>query len=441
MRILFCNYEYPPLGGGGGVINGLLAQELAKRHDVTVLTSRALGLPAESIENGVKIVRTPVFYRRHEAVASLSSMLTFVLSGLRTGKKLLSREGYDVINTHFVLPSGPVGDGLARFAGIPNVLTLHGGDLYDPSKIFSPHQHLCLRMWVRFLLRRSDIVIGQSKNTLDNMRRYYTPEIEGLQVPLGIRRHPVPPASRSSYGFSENAILLITVGRLIARKQVRHLLKVLHLLRDEPLHLLVVGSGPQESALKKIASNLSLQDRVHFLGQVEETEKFGLLRMADVYISASQHEGFGLVFLEAMSAGLPIVCYDHGGQTDFLANGLTGYLLPLDDLNALAASCRTLVRDRALRDRMGRENLSRVEELYVERCAERYEEIFQEAIKRCGLQRVVNLSSTKKLPLDLADAKLFEAGITPGIGALTSMVDGKKQSEALGSSGESLAKV
>jgi glycosyltransferase involved in cell wall biosynthesis len=289
MRILFCNYEYPPLGGGGGVINGLLAQELAKRHDVTVLTSRALGLPAESIENGVKIVRTPVFYRRHEAVASLSSMLTFVLSGLRTGKKLLSREGYDVINTHFVLPSGPVGDGLARFAGIPNVLTLHGGDLYDPSKIFSPHQHLCLRMWVRFLLRRSDIVIGQSKNTLDNMRRYYTPEIEGLQVPLGIRRHPVPPASRSSYGLSENAILLITVGRLIARKQVRHLLKVLHLLRDEPLHLLVVGSGPQESALKKIASNLSLQDRVHFLGQVEETEKFGLLRMADVYISASQH--------------------------------------------------------------------------------------------------------------------------------------------------------
>jgi hypothetical protein len=78
---------------------------------------------------------------------------------------------------------------------------------------------------------------------------------------------------------------------------------------------------------------------------------------------------------------------------------------------------------------MGRENLSRVEELYVERCAERYEEIFQEAIKRCGLQRVVNLSSTKKLPLGLADAKLVEAGITPSIGALASLVDGKEQSE------------
>ena len=60
LRILFCNYEYPPLGGGGGVINALLAEELAKKHDVTVLTSRCMGLPEESVENGVRIIRLPV---------------------------------------------------------------------------------------------------------------------------------------------------------------------------------------------------------------------------------------------------------------------------------------------------------------------------------------------------------------------------------------------
>ena len=64
MRILFCNYEYPPLGGGGGVINALLAEELATRHEVTVLTSRGMGLPAESVVNGVRIVRAPVFFRQ-----------------------------------------------------------------------------------------------------------------------------------------------------------------------------------------------------------------------------------------------------------------------------------------------------------------------------------------------------------------------------------------
>ena len=431
MRVLFCNYEYPPLGGGGGVINALLAQELAKRHDVTVLTSRALGLPPESVEGGVRIVRAPVFFRRQEAVASLGSMLSFVLTGLTVGKKLLSAEAYDVINTHFVLPSGPVGDSLARFAGIPNVLTLHGGDLYDPSKTLSPHQHLWLRMWIRSLLRRSDIVVGQSKNTLDNMRRYYTPEIEGLRVPLGIRRLSVSPASRSSYRFGEKDILLVSVGRLIARKAICDLIKALRLLREHPLRLLIVGSGPQEPVLKSMASDLRLLDRVHFLGQVDENEKFRILQMSDIYVSTSQHEGFGLVFLEAMSCGLPVVCYDHGGQTDFLEDGLTGWVLPLNDLPAFAASCRKLAIDRNLRERMGRENRRRAEELYVERCAERYEDIFQAAIKRCGLQRLVNLSTTKKLPLALAEAELLEAGSLPAVAAFAGLAGGKKQTEAL----------
>ena len=438
MRVLFCNYEYPPLGGGGGVINALLAQELAKRHDVTVLTSRAFGLAPESVEGGVRIVRVHAFFRRQEAVASLSSMLSFMLAGLGAGKKLLSAETYDVINTHFVLPSGPVGAYLARFAGIPNVLTLHGGDLYDPSKSLSPHQHLWLRLWIRWLLRRSDIVVGQSTNTLDNMRRYYTPEIEGLRVPLGIKRFSVSPAPRNSYGFTAKDILLVTVGRLIARKAISDLINVVHVLRESPIRLLVAGSGPQEAALKKLALNLNLLDRIHFLGQVDENEKFRILQLSDIYVSTSQHEGFGLVFLEAMACGLPVVCYDHGGQTDFLENGLTGWVLPLNDLQAFTESCRRLAMDGELRERIGRENRRRVEELYVERCAARYEDIFREAIKRCDLQRLVNLSSTKKLPLALADAKLFGAGNMPGVAAFANLANGEKQSEVVSPPGITL---
>ncbi len=79
MKILFCNYEYPPLGGGGGVVMAALARELARRHSVTVLTSRALGLPGgESMEGGVRIVRAPVFFRRELAVANFPSMLAYV---------------------------------------------------------------------------------------------------------------------------------------------------------------------------------------------------------------------------------------------------------------------------------------------------------------------------------------------------------------------------
>src|ERR1700759_617367 len=123
MKILFCNYEYPPLGGGGGVVMAALARELARRHSVTVLTSRALGLPAEDRDGGVRVVRAPVFFRKELAVANVPSMLAFLPMGALAAARL--HERFDVINTHFVVPTGPLGAWLARRRGIPNVLSVH----------------------------------------------------------------------------------------------------------------------------------------------------------------------------------------------------------------------------------------------------------------------------------------------------------------------------
>ncbi len=125
MKILFCNYEYPPLGGGGGVITASLAEELAKRHNVVVLTSQALGLPSESIESGVRIVRVPVFFRRRRESANFPSMLAYLPLGVLGVRKLRRKENFDIVNTHFVLPTGPVGQVAARMWGIPNVLSVH----------------------------------------------------------------------------------------------------------------------------------------------------------------------------------------------------------------------------------------------------------------------------------------------------------------------------
>ena len=202
MKILFCNYEYPPLGGGGGVINALLAEELAKRHEVTILTSQGLDLPHSETVNNVRIIRVPVFFRRQKAAANIPSMLAYLPMGISAGKKLLDSESFNIINTHFALPSGPVGEALSRYAHIPNVLSVHGGDLYDPSKFASPHRHLILRYWIKKLLRQADAVIGQSKNTLNNMQTYYTPEIEGIRIPLGINRPEAINPNRDEFGFS-----------------------------------------------------------------------------------------------------------------------------------------------------------------------------------------------------------------------------------------------
>src|SRR5271168_3077882 len=173
MKILFCNYEYPPLGGGGGVVMAALARELARRHTVTVLTSGALGLPAESLESGVRIIRVPVFFRRHLAVANVASMAAYLPMAALRGLTLRRSGAFDVVNTHFVVPSGPVGHMLARLYGVPNVLSVHGGDLYDPSKRISPHRIALLRKPIAGLLRRADALVGQSRNTLQHVAEIY----------------------------------------------------------------------------------------------------------------------------------------------------------------------------------------------------------------------------------------------------------------------------
>lgn len=381
MRILFCNFEYPPLGGGGGVATALLAQELAKRHDVTVLSSCTRGLPHEMVERRVRVVRVPVFFRNHQTVANLISMLAFIPNGIRVGKQILTHNQYDIINTHFVLPTGPVGEVLAHFAGIPNVLTLHGGDLYDPSKRLSPHRHPLLRLWIKYLLRRADVVVGQSQNTLQNMRRFYAAEISGVQIPLGIARPGLTIGSRESYGFRPDEVLLVTVGRLVDRKAVGQLVSMMTGLRKSRARLLIIGSGPQEALLKAQVAERQLGDSVSFLGEVEETEKFRLLRMSDCYVSTSQHEGFGLVYLEAMVCGLPIVCYDHGGQTDFLQDRVTGFVVPLNHLELFRKQCETLINSIGLRRKMGNNNKRRVGEFSIDKCALRYEFVFNQVLE------------------------------------------------------------
>jgi glycosyltransferase involved in cell wall biosynthesis len=377
MRILFCNYEYPPLGGGGGVVTSFIAEELAKRHEVTVLTSRALGLPSEQVENGVRIIRVPVYFRRQGAVANLASMLTYIPMAIRVGIKHIMTERYDLINSHFVLPTGPVGLKLARFGRIPHVLTLHGGDLYDPTKFTSPHRHLFIRKTIKWLLKNSNLVVVNSRNTLNNMQQYFTAEIEGKLTPLGIRRqHDCNPAFRGNYRCSDSEVLLVTVGRLIARKAVSQLISVMNMFKDKNARLLVIGKGPLEQNLKNECKDKRLMNKTIFLGFVEESEKYRILRMCDIYVSTSQHEGFGLVFLEAMHSGLPIVCYDHGGHTEFVQNNETGYIVPLNDLNLFKERCEFLIDNQDLRRSIGENNKRRVREFYIDKSASMYEEAF-----------------------------------------------------------------
>jgi glycosyltransferase involved in cell wall biosynthesis len=376
LRILFCNYEYPPLGGGGGVVMAAMARALARRHEVTVLTSRAAGLPSEDCDAGVNVVRVPVLFRRKLAVANLPSMAAYLPSGLWRGLQLGRRQRFDVINTHFAVPTGPLGDWLSTGLGIPNVLSVHGGDLYDPSKKSSPHRHVLLRRIVARLLRRADAVVAQSRDTARNVSQIYGVARKPELVPLGIERPPHQSAvPRSEFNLPPEALVLMTAGRIVARKASTQLIDTLVAVPEAVL--LVVGDGPEAGAVVQRAAERGVADRVRMLGYVSDEMKYRVFGVADLFVSTSQHEGFGLVFLEAMAFGLPIVCYDRGGQTDFLTTPDTGYVVTLNDINSFNEAVRALRDSPARRAAIRAHNLAAVESFFIDRCAHSYEQIFE----------------------------------------------------------------
>lgn len=382
MRILTFNYEYPPLGGGGGVVHALIAEELARRHTVYVITSSFGDLPRRENRGGVEIIRVPVLGRRDQSAASLVSLLSYPPAAWVAAWRLLRAESFDVINSHFAVPTGPGSLLPARLADIPHVLSLHGGDIFDPSKKLSPHRLVGVRSAVNWVLRNSDAVVAQSSNTRENAYRFYPYRGPIEVIPLGIRQPDVPPASRAELGLPEDRFLTITVGRLVKRKGIDQLLHALASPECQGADLIVVGDGPERAGWEQLAAELGLSGRVRFLGRVEEVRKWQLLGCADAYVSSTLHEGFGLVYLEGMAAGLPIVTFDHGGQIDFLRHEETGYLVRMGDTAGLAAAIGRLVSHPQEVERYRRNNLRLAPQHRIEECAQQYEQLLQRVADR-----------------------------------------------------------
>ncbi len=386
MKILMFDYEYPPLGGGGGVVHRHIAEELAKRHDVAVVTSGHKDLAERETVGGVDVHRVKVVGRHSLSTASLPSMLTYYLASLRSGQALIDTMKPDLINTHFAVPTGPSAVKLARRNGLPHALCIHGGDIFDPSKALSPHRIPGLRHTVRWVLRHVDRIVAQSRNTRDNARRYYgiTGDID--IIPHGLKRPAFGPVARSELGLSDDQIVLITVGRLVKRKANHELVELFARIDDRRARLVIVGAGPEQERIADAAARHGVADRVILTGFVSEERKVQLMLAADMFVSTTQHEGFGLMFIEGMFCGLPIITYDHGGQVDIVEDGKSGFLIPLGDDEAFVEKLEGLVRDATRRAEMGRIANEDSGRYVVEVCAAQYETVFDEMLGQ-GVRR------------------------------------------------------
>jgi len=251
----------------------------------------------------------------------------------------------DVIHTH-LFDADLVGTLVARACGVRCCSTIHSGTFFEARR--HRWRYRCLALLVsRFFpvsQALSDVLV----------QRCRVPAARAHVIRNGIDMTRFAP-SPARDGAVTRGPIIGTLARLIPSKGIRILLDAMpHLLHKYPEALLLVGGGGEEQeALERQARALGIADRVVFVGPVQDPRDF--YRRLDVFVLPSLDEAFGLVVLEAMAMGLPVIGTRVGGVPEVLTHGVNGWLVEPGDSAVLAAGLRTLWADPILRRRVAEE--------------------------------------------------------------------------------------
>lgn len=175
-----------------------------------------------------------------------------------------------------------------------------------------------------------------------------------------------PVELQSQLNIPGNAIVIGAVSRLRHEKCIDMLIEAFRLLAktNVDVHLLIVGSGPDEDKLKMQTLEAGIEDSVTFYGSALWEKAIELISVMDIVVVPSRFEGFSLTAAEAMAAGKPVVASDTSGLKEVVINEITGKLFPVDDAEALKLSLDHLLKDSGMREHMGNSGRSRVNEKF-----------------------------------------------------------------------------
>ncbi|WP_317929969.1 glycosyltransferase [Halioxenophilus sp. WMMB6] len=223
--------------------------------------------------------------------------------------------------------------------------------------------------------RHCDYWVGITRGICRHMIQGGLPAERVVHIPNFIDEVRAPALPRDSFQTPTDQPLLLAFGRLHRNKGFDVLLKALAKLPEGVLWL--AGAGPEEGALKALAEELSITDRVRFLGWRDDIN--ALLATADLFVCPSRHEGLGSILLEAWYHQCPVVAAASQGPSEVITHGVDGLLVPIDDVQALVAAISQVLNDRPAAAELVAQGASAYSRDYsVERIIEKYQQFFGE---------------------------------------------------------------
>lgn len=381
MNILFLSDVYfPRINGVSTSIHTLRGQLVAMGHQVHLVAPDYFS-PSEDES---WITRVPARYLPFDPEDRL----------MRYGQALeicgRLHNGYDLIHVHTPFAAHYLGLRLSRRYGIPCVETYH--------TFFEDYMHHYLPILPRSLLRQvarslsrrqcnaMDAVVAPSQPMLDALRGYGV-KARAEVIPTGLEAHSFVPGDgagfRQRYDIPAERPMLLFVGRVAHEKNIGFLLRMMRQLKQtRPDVLLVIaGEGPALNAVRNEAQALGLQDNLRFLGYLDRsTELNDCYRAADVFVFSSLTETQGLVLLEAMAQGVPVVAIAEMGTRSILKEG-EGALISSQDEDAFAARVKRLLANPAERLQLGAAAQQYARQWSAASMADRMVDFYRQVIK------------------------------------------------------------
>ena len=293
-------------------------------------------------------------------------------------KQIMKSENFDAVHCH-----SPMGGILARLAtkavGVsPVIYTAHGFHFYNGAPLIN---WLVYYPVERFLARCTDILITINQEDYNRAQKFKTGKV--VYVPgIGVDTKGFNSVSidrdkkREMLGIPDDTIALLSVGEMIKRKNHETVIRAMEKLNRKKVVYLICGRGKLEGYLKELTKILGLEDKVRFLGFRNDVSEICLA--SDVFVFPSYQEGLSVSVMEAMSAGLPIICSSIRGNIDLIKNSKGGYLLKPEDVDGFANCILKVLDDAELRLFMGAQNKETVKQFDISNIKKEMSKIYGE---------------------------------------------------------------